>query len=58
VEITEAQLWLLRDAGLISDNCAGWDEVAECDKVRAIEYLKMIDPLRNTPKCSTSATTN
>jgi hypothetical protein len=26
--------------------CAGWDEVAECDKVRAIEYLKMIDPLK------------
>lgn len=27
------------EAGIISDNCVTWDDVAECDKERAREWL-------------------
>lgn len=27
------------EAGIVSDNCVTWDDVAECDKERAREWL-------------------
>ncbi len=34
------QLNALTDAGLISDLCVDWNDVAECDKGKALEWLK------------------
>jgi hypothetical protein len=50
VEVTDRQMMLLHDAGLISDNSSCWEEVAECDRTKALQFLAMVDEMNPTPK--------
>lgn len=38
--MTTALLNALTDAGIISDNAVTWDDVAPCDKERAMKWIE------------------
>lgn len=40
MNVTDAEMDLLQDAWIISDNCIHWDDVADIDKVRAMTWLE------------------
>lgn len=45
VTITNETLNALKDAGIISDLCTCWDDVAEVDKAKALQWLAIGEDL-------------
>lgn len=39
LEVTDDGMNILQDNGIISDLCVSWDDVDECDRQRAIDWL-------------------